>query len=254
MFIICTRYGPVSTCPQEFHYVGAQTQTANAGALSAFIEAQLWWFFEFGGHGSYSVQYVFDSLLSGHLTSGDWAPRQKARVDSTLKLLAETANLCWRAQGPDHAPVFGRWIRGRSEHHPGWEFNDRADRAAKSGTLGFSMQRRLYHFTVAVDQLALLAAENEVRPIFVIDDTCENLYEAIRTISAAATSAIRAVLPRNTKPVREYMDSHCRALIARREEALRDGASIAEIDTISKELGRAAARAQKQFLLCSINE
>ena len=47
---------------------------------------------------------------------------------------------------------------------------------------------------------------------------------------------------------------HCRELIARRDDALNHGATAAEIDAISKELGRAAARAKKNFLLRSVNE
>ena len=125
LFIVQRRYGPVTTDPQAFHYVGAHYQSANAGELTGFIEAQLWLLFEKPAliPDASSVEYVFDSLLAGNMTAGDWQPRTKADVASTLADLVETSNLLWRAQAPDHEAVYGRWIRGHSHVHPGFEFN-----------------------------------------------------------------------------------------------------------------------------------
>ena len=96
--------------------------------------------------GAPSVEYVFDSLLAGHMTAGDWKPRTKADVECTVADLVETSNLGWRAQAPDFEAAFGRWIRGRSHLHSGFEFNHMADVGAKRGCLGFSTGRRPYAF------------------------------------------------------------------------------------------------------------
>ena len=158
---VCTRYGPVSTCPQEFPYVEAQAQTANEGVLSVIIEAQLRWFFESGGQGNYSVQCVFDSLLLGHLTLaiGRRARKQGWAAPSNLSQNPRTSAGARRGRTKRRSSVVGL---GDIANITQIGSSMTADKAAKCGTLGFSMQRRLYEFTTIVDQLALLAAEYEV--------------------------------------------------------------------------------------------
>ena len=94
------------------------------------------------------------------MTAGDWQPRTKADVESTLADLVETSSLFWRAQAPDSEAVFGRWIRGHSHSHPGWEFNHQAAIGAKWGCLGVSTGRRMYTFQFVENQLAWLATES----------------------------------------------------------------------------------------------
>ena len=108
------------------------------------------------------MEYVFDSSLAGNMTAGDWRQRTQADVPSTLADLVETSNLRWRAQAPDFEAVYGRWIRGHSKVHPGFEFNHRADAGATWGCLGFFSSCRLYFFSA--DQLAWRPAENDFRP------------------------------------------------------------------------------------------
>ena len=71
LFIVQRRYCPVTTDPQAFHYVGAHCQTAKAGELTGFIEAQLWLLFEKPAliPDASSVEYVLDSLLAGNMTA-----------------------------------------------------------------------------------------------------------------------------------------------------------------------------------------
>ena len=82
----------------------------------------------YGGHGHTSRPHCGQVAPLGHF-SGGFAPGSQTmgtwdiKDDSVNVELARTAHALWRALNPQHAPIFGRWVRG----HSGNRFNDRVD-------------------------------------------------------------------------------------------------------------------------------
>ena len=84
----------------------------------------------------FSMIFVFDSLLSGSQTMG----HRSISDDNANAELVRAANAFWKAFSPEHAPIFGRWVRA----HRGNRSNERADILAKKGLEVEGPRRRVF--------------------------------------------------------------------------------------------------------------
>ena len=135
-YLVMKRYGRVVTSNASDWFVGATRDTNNTGELSAFIEAMLYVLSETILACDFPMAFVFDSLLSGSQTMGHWSISD----NSINEELAHTAIALWKAPSPEHAPIFGRWVRA----HRGNRSNERADILAKKGLEVEGPRRRVF--------------------------------------------------------------------------------------------------------------
>ena len=234
-FIVYKRCGRVVTDPGSAKYVGATRETNNTGELTAFVEAMLFVLFESSLAAEFSITFVFDSLLSGSQTMGRWGISD----DSVSAELARTAHALWTALNPQHAPIFGRWVRA----HAGNRFNERVDELAKLGLWRERAQRRVYWRDVEGAVAALGDAHARIRPQL-LDLPAPAIYDMITDAHQRVATAIREQVPK-AQPRRPWFDTHCMRLVDRRNEARRDGASEDEIQSIAREIGRACRQAKR---------
>ena len=156
--------------------------------------------------------------------------------DSVNAELARTAHALWTALNPQHAPIFGRWVRA----HAGNRFNERVDELAKLGLWHERAQRRVYWRDVGGAVAALGDAHARIRPQL-LDLPAPAIYDMITDAHQRVATAIREQVPK-AQPRRPWFDTHCMRLVDRRNEARREGASEDEIQSITREIGRACRR------------
>ena len=129
------------------------------------------------------MTFVFDSLLSGSQTMGHWTIAD----DSVNVDLARNAHALWKALNPQHAPIFGRWVRA----HRGNRFNARVDKLAKRGLVFESAPRKVYWKDIRIAVETMGKSNAAIRP-HLLDHPVEDLYI---TVTGAHTAAVDAILP-----------------------------------------------------------
>ena len=186
-YLVMKRYGRVVTSNASDWFIGATRETNNTGEISAFIEAMLFVLFETTLACDFSITFVFDSLLSGSQTMGHW----RVSDNSVNFELARNANALWKALNPEHAPIYGRWVRA----HRGNRFNERVDKLAKKGFKVEGPRRRVFWKEITATVAAMGKANAAIRP-HLIDLPIEELY---KVITDAHQSVVEAVLPQLPK-------------------------------------------------------
>ena len=93
---ICSRWGSVLLNRHDPHFLGANRLTNNTGEYSAFGEALLWFILEVPDeikHRLVSV-FIFDSLMSGKHTTGDWLADPHGHLLSAAGTRGSSAAAC----------------------------------------------------------------------------------------------------------------------------------------------------------------
>ena len=152
--------------------------------------------------------------------------------------LAGNAHALWKALNPQHAPIFGRWVRA----HRGNRLSERVDTLAKEGLKVEGPRRSVFWKDVAAAVAAMGKANAAIRP-HLIDLPIEELY---KVIIDAHQSVVEAVLPQLPKaqPRKHWFKTYFMRLIDRRNEARQRGASEDEIILITREIKRACRNAK----------
>ena len=186
--------------------------------------------------------YLWDSLLSGNQTTGDWLAER-----ATHRELVDNSHRLWECLFPDESPIFGAWVRG----HSGVPGNDLVDAYAKAlARGGAEPQTSLRHLGPRQYSLQdvlrrLQTCDAFERPVHNHSSSAECLHSGLCRVNAEVIAELKPSLPK-AQPRRPWVKVDCLHLIDERSAALRSGdeSRAAEITT---ELSRQCRRAKKAF-------
>ena len=147
-----------------------------------------------------------------------------------------------------HAPSFGRWVRA----HAGNRFDERVDKLAKMGLCFEKVPRRVFWRDVGAAAAALGAAHAQIHPEL-LDLPAESIYDMITRAHRTVSTAIREQVPK-AQPRRPWFDTHYMRLVDRRNEARCAGAAEAEIQAITREIGRECRKTKGHYLIDAVAE